>query len=48
MAMHTAWNFMQNIVLGLPNSGANVPYSIFKLEEGASNSFFYDTGFGIE
>ncbi len=48
MALHTAWNFMQNIVLGLPNSGNLVPYSVFKLEDGAVNSFFYDTGFGIE
>lgn len=48
MALHTAWNFMQNIIFGLPNSGNLVPYSVFKLEEGAVSSFFYDTGFGIE
>lgn len=48
MALHTSWNFMQNIILGLPNSGNLVPYSVFKLEEGATKSFFYDPGFGIE
>ena len=25
-AVHTAWNFTQNILFGLPNSGINVPY----------------------
>ena len=30
-AVHTAWNFTQNILFGLPNSGINVPYSVFKL-----------------
>lgn len=48
MALHTAWNFTQNIVLGLPNSGNVLPYSVFRLESGAKSSFFYDTGFGIE
>lgn len=48
MALHTAWNFTQNIILGLPNSGNVLPYSIFRLESGAKSSFFYDTGFGIE
>ena len=48
MALHTAWNFTQNIVLGLPNSGNVLPYSVFRLEGGAKSSFFYDTGFGIE
>ena len=48
-AVHTAWNFMQNILFGLPNSGIVVPYSMFKLEAGtAANSFAYHVGFGIE
>ncbi len=48
-AVHAAWNFTQNIILGLPNSGNVMPYSIFKLEAGnARNSFFYNVGFGIE
>ena len=47
MAMHTAWNFTQNIVFGLPNSGIVMPYSVFHLEA-ASNSFAYSTDFGIE
>ena len=45
--MHTAWNFTQNIIFGLPNSGNVVPYSIFKLDAGnAVKSFAYDPGFG--
>lgn len=46
-AIHTSWNFTQNILLGLPNSGNVVPFSIFKLE-GAADSFAYNVGFGIE
>ncbi len=47
-AMHAAWNFTQNILFGLPNSGITVPYSVFKLDAGAVNGFAYDTRFGIE
>lgn len=47
-AIHTSWNFTQNILLGLPNSGNVVPFSIFKLEEGAVDSLAYNVGFGIE
>lgn len=47
IAVHTAWNFCQNILLGLPNSGAVVSYSVFKLEA-AKDSFAYSTGFGLE
>ncbi len=47
--IHTAWNFTQNILLGLPNSGIVTPYSIFKLDAAnAKSSFFYDVSFGIE
>ena len=28
MGVHAMWNFTQSILLGLPNSGNNVPYSI--------------------
>lgn len=49
MAIHTAWNFTQNIIFGLPNSGNVVPYSVFKLETStARNSLVYNVGFGVE
>lgn len=49
MAVHTAWNYTQNIIFGLPNSGMIVPFSILKLDAAsASDSFFYNVGFGIE
>lgn len=48
-AVHTAWNFTQNIVFGLPNSGIVVPYSVWKLDAAsARDSFAYNVGFGIE
>ena len=48
-AAHTAWNYTQNIIFGLPNSGLRVPLSIFKLNEGSvTDSFFYNAAFGIE
>ena len=47
--IHTAWNFTQNILFGLPNSGMVTPYSVFKLDgANARTSFFYDAAFGIE
>lgn len=49
MAHHAAWNFTQNILLDLPNSGNVVPYSVFKIDAAsATSSFAYDTRFGIE
>ena len=46
---HTGWNFTQSILLGLPNSGMVVPYSIFMLDTAnARNSVFYNVVFGIE
>lgn len=49
MAAHAAWNFTQNIIFGLPNSGITVPFSVFKLDAStARNSFAYNIGFGIE
>ena len=47
MMVHTAWNFTQSILLGLPNSGIVLPYSNFRLDA-ASSGFFFDPGFGIE
>lgn len=49
MAVHAAWNFTQNIVFGLPNSGIVSSYSVFSLDaKSARNSFAYHTAFGIE
>ncbi|WLD76447.1 type II CAAX endopeptidase family protein [Mogibacterium neglectum] len=49
MACHTTWNFNQNILLGLPNSGEVSSYSIFTLDtKHVTNSFAYNTGFGLE
>ena len=47
IAFHTAWNFTQNIIFGLPNSGIVLPYSVFRLDM-ATDSFAYNVGFGIE
>ena len=48
-AIHAAWNYMQNIILGLPNSGLVSPYSIFKLDAStAKDSFAYSVAFGLE
>ena len=49
MACHTTWNFNQNILLGLPNSGEVSSYSILILDtKHDTNSFAYNTGFGLE
>ena len=49
MAAHTAWNYTQNIIFGLPNSGAVSPYSIFMLDAStARDSFAYNVAFGVE
>lgn len=49
MAAHAAWNYTQNIIFGLPNSGVVAPYSVLRLDvASASNSFAYNVGFGIE
>ena len=48
-ACHTAWNFNQNIIFGLPNSGMVSPYSLMRLDAStASDSFAYNVGFGVE
>ena len=49
MAAHASWNFCQNIILGLPNSGIVLPYSVFKLDAAtAVDSFAYSVSFGLE
>ena len=48
MAFHTAWNFNQNIIFGLPNSGMASSYSVMKLGGEGSVSFAYDPVFGVE
>ena len=49
MATHATWNFCQNIILGLPNSGFVLPYSVFKLDAStAVDSFAYSVSFGLE
>lgn len=45
--MHTLWNYTQQFVLGLPNSGASSSLSVFT-GEGAVSGFFFDTAFGLE
>lgn len=48
-AGHTAWNFTQAIIFGLPNSGSPAVYSVFKIDlENSRNSFAYNVVFGIE
>ncbi len=47
IAVHTAWNYTQNIILGLPNSGLVSEKAIFRLE-GAKESILYSFKFGIE
>ena len=49
IAAHAAWNYTQNIIAGLPNSGIVTPVSIFKLDvASATDSFFYNVAFGVE
>ena len=46
---HTLWNYTQNIIFGLPNSGIVSSYSIFRLDAStAADSFFYNVNFGVE
>lgn len=48
-AGHTAWNFTQAIIFGLPNSGNPAVYSVFKIDlDNSRNSFAYNVIFGIE
>ena len=47
IAVHTAWNFTQNFLFGLPNSGIVSQGSFLHLEA-AKGSIFYDPVFGVE
>lgn len=47
IAIHTAWNYTQSILFGLPNSGIVSDGSLLHLEA-STNSLFYDASFGIE
>ena len=48
-AAHCGWNYMQNIVLGLPNSGNPSTFSIFEVVHQPMNtSFSYNPFFGVE
>ena len=49
MGIHTLWNFTQNFIFGLPNSGMVSGFSIFHLDaaNGVSN-LIYDYAFGVE
>ena len=49
MAAHAAWNFTQNFIFGLPNSGTVYDFAIFKLDPAtARTSLFYNVEFGVE
>ncbi len=49
MAAHAAWNFTQNFIFGLPNSGTVYDFAIFKLDSAtARTSLFYNVEFGVE
>ena len=49
VGFHSAWNFSQNVVFGLPNSGIMLHYSIGKMDTAsARDSFFYSVNFGVE
>ena len=46
-AFHSAWNFSQNFVFGLPNSGTAATESIFGIAS-ESGGLVYNTIFGVE
>ena len=46
-ALHASWNYTQNIILGLPNSGLVSEKAIMHLDA-AGSSIFYDKVFGLE
>ena len=49
IAVHTMWNYTQNFLFGLPNSGIVSGFSLFRLEAStARNTFSYNARFGIE
>ena len=49
MGIHTMWNFTQNFLFGLPNSGLVSEMSVFHLDAATgTSSLIYDYGFGVE
>ena len=49
MGIHTAWNFTQNYLFGLPNSGLISQVSAFSLAAAnGTTNLFYDYKFGVE
>ena len=49
MGIHTAWNFTQNFLFGLPNSGLVSEASVFGLDAAnAKTTLLYDAVFGVE
>ena len=49
MGIHTMWNFTQNLIFGLPNSGLVSEVSIFKLDAAnAQTNLIYNSAFGVE
>ena len=47
--VHTAWNFTQNLIFGLPNSGLVSKASIFHMDAvNAVSNWVYDYKFGVE
>lgn len=49
IGFHTMWNFTQNLLFGLPNSGIVTPLSVFRLDAAsARDSFSYNVAFGVE
>lgn len=47
IGIHTSWNFTQNLIYGMPNSGLLPSYSLFKVVNSKS-SLTYNPIFGIE
>jgi len=49
MGIHTGWNFTQNFLFGLPNSGLVPETSVFTLDAAnARTTWVYDVAFGVE
>ena len=49
IAYHMSWNYTQNIIFGLPNSGIVSEYSLFRFDSmSAENGLFYNVDFGVE
>ena len=49
MGIHTAWNFTQNYLFGLPNSGLVSEASVFGLDAAsAQDTWIYNVAFGVE